>query len=47
MCEYGKYVIKRMFYENDEEEGMASEGRKAGGREVSQNNFSIENVICN
>lgn len=47
MCEYERYVIQCMFYENDEEEVVDLEQRKTGGREISQNTLSIENVIRN
>ena len=47
MFEYGKTVIKYMFHENDEQVLMDLEGSKTGGREVSRNTFSIENMICN
>lgn len=47
MCEYERYVIQCMFYENDEEEVVDLEGRKTGGMEISQNTLSIENVIRN
>ena len=36
-----------MFHENNEEVVMDLEGSKTGGKEVSWNTFSIENMICN
>lgn len=44
MFQYGKYVIKGMFYENDGEEIADLEGRKTGGKEISQNTLSLENM---
>lgn len=44
MLEYGKHLIKYMFYENDGEEAMELEGRKTGGKEISQNNRSVGNM---
>lgn len=41
--QYGKYVIKGMFYENDGEEIEDVEWRKTGGK-ISQNTFSLENM---
>lgn len=46
MSEYGKYVTEYMFYENDEEEIMDLEGRKTGGKQISQNILSVENVYA-
>lgn len=40
MFQYGKYVIKGMFYENEGEEIVDLEGRKTGGKEISQNTFN-------
>ena len=37
----------QMFHENNEEVVMDLEGSKTGGKEVSWNTFSIENMICN
>lgn len=43
-CLCGKYVTETILYENDGEEVVDLEGRKAGGMEISQNTLSIENV---
>lgn len=44
MSEHRKYVIKYMFYENNGEEVVDLEGKKAGGSKISWNALSIENV---